>query len=100
MLKLFFHHRYFPEMLNLRTLNRRTQRGAQPENIQAKGGFEELDNFNKHFVKNTQISSYLFSVIEQPLRGAVIIQVFCKKMLCAITVVHFQFYQIIFLTFP
>ena len=87
-------------MLNLRTLNRRAQRGAQPENIQGKGGFVKLEHFDKHFLKNTQISSHLFSVIEQPSRGAPIIQVFYKKMFCAVTVVHFQFYQIIFLTFP
>ena len=78
-------------MLNLRTLNRRAQRGAQPENIQGKGGFVELEHFDKHFLKNTQISSYLFSVIEQPSRSALIIQVFCKTMFCAITVVYFHF---------
>ena len=41
-------------MLKLRTLNRRSQTGAQPEIFQGKRGFVELDHFDKNFVKNTK----------------------------------------------
>ena len=40
-------------MLKLRTLKRRSQASAQPEIFQGKGGFVELEHFDKH-VKNTK----------------------------------------------
>ena len=56
MLKLYFHRSCFPEMLKLRTLNRRSQASAQPEIFQGKEGFMELEQFDKH-VKNTKKDS-------------------------------------------
>ena len=44
-------------MIKLRTLNRRSETGAQPEIFQGKGGFVDLEHFDKHFVKNTKKDS-------------------------------------------
>ena len=41
-------------MPTLRTLNRRSETGAQPEIFQGKEGFAALEHFDKSFVKNTQ----------------------------------------------
>ena len=44
-------------MLKLRTLNRRSQTGAQWEIFQGKEGFVGLEHFDKHLVKNTKKAS-------------------------------------------
>ena len=41
-------------MLKLRTLNRRSQTGVQPEIFQSKGGFVELGHFDNHFVESSK----------------------------------------------
>ena len=41
-------------MSKLRTLNRRSQTGAQPDIFQGRGGFVELEYFDKKIVKYTK----------------------------------------------
>ena len=43
-------------MLKLRTLNRRSQKGAQPEIFQDRGDFIELRHFDNHFVKTENMA--------------------------------------------